>query len=91
MYTRLVVFELGPEARSRAERVADEVNAVLYEQNGFVSATFFGNDDVGEYGSFTLWETQKDAENSEQAIRSVVDFVKSPKVLQTFEVYHPKL
>ena len=95
MYAQLVMIALGPGMRPAAEKLADQFAPVVKTQKGFKSITFFGDEEVGEYGSFSLWETKEDAEADatvmapkvEQAVSGIA---KEPPTRQIFEVYEAK-
>jgi len=96
MYAQLVMLTLGPGTRSAAEKLADQFAPILKTLKGFKRITFFGDETVGVYGSFSLWESKEDAEATaavtgpkiEQAVGGIA---KSPPVRQYFEVYEPKV
>ena len=90
MYARFSVIAVGPGMRSRMEDLADRLAAVFRAQAGFRGVTFLVDEQAGEYGSFSLWETREDAEAASAAI--------SPRVAKIFkgmltpwilEVYEP--
>ena len=62
MYARLVMFTLGQANVCPAEKLADQFASALKTLKGFKSATFFGDNTVGEYGGLSLWESKEDAE-----------------------------
>ena len=51
MYAQLVMLKLGKGMRSTAEKIADQSSPTLKTLKGFKSITFFGDEEVGEYGS----------------------------------------
>lgn len=95
MYARLVLFTLGPGMRDTAERLADSVAPQVQNLKGFKSVTFIGDDETGEYGSFSLWETQEDAQAVAEALlpklqEAVGDRMKGPPTVRNLEVYTPQ-
>ncbi|MEE8194136.1 MAG: hypothetical protein V3T73_01370 [Dehalococcoidales bacterium] len=68
MYARLLLFTLGPGNRSTAEKLVEQFAPVLKARKGFQSATFFGDDTTGEYGTFVLWASKEDAEAAREAV-----------------------
>ena len=95
MYAQLVIIALGPGMRSAAEKLADQFAPVIKTQKGFKSITFFGDEEGGEYGSFSLWETKEDAEadasvTNPQLGKILRDIAKAPPTRQFFEVYEPE-
>ena len=95
MYARLVTLKLKPGSMSTAEKLADQAVSVIRGLKGFKDVTFFGNNDTGEYGSLSLWETEEDAEavskTTQLQIRDVVGglLMERPTV-RICEVYGPK-
>lgn len=95
MYARLVTLKLRPGSMATAEKLADHAVSVIAGLNGFVNVTFFGNDETGEYGSLSLWETVADAEAVSDAtglqIRDIVgDLLTERPTVRICEVYGPK-
>lgn len=95
MYARLVTLKLKPGSMSKAEKLADHAVSIIRGLKGFKNVTFFGNNDTGEYGSLSLWETEEDAEAVSKAtqlqIRDVVgDLLIERPVVRICEVYGPK-
>jgi heme-degrading monooxygenase HmoA len=95
MYATLVMFTLGPETRSTAEKLAEQFAPVIRTQKGFKSITFLGDDAAGEYASLTIYESKEDAEAAgagigpqlEQALKGIV---KGAPIIRLFEVREPK-
>jgi len=47
MYARLVLFTLGPEMRSTAEKIIiDEMNPKIKDRKGFKNLNFLGDDEA---------------------------------------------
>jgi heme-degrading monooxygenase HmoA len=95
MYARLVTLKLKPGSMSTAEKLADQAVSVIRGLKGFKDVTFFGNNDTGEYGSLSLWETEEDAEAVSKAtqlqIRDVVGgLLMERPMVRICEVYGPK-
>jgi heme-degrading monooxygenase HmoA len=96
MYATFVMFTLGPETRSTAEKLGEQFAPVIRSLKGFKSITFFGDDAVGEYASLTIYESKEDAEAAvaatgprlEEALKGIV---KGPPTRRLFEVYEPKV
>ena len=70
MYARLLKFNTDPNRRSEVEALADKAFALAKEQKGFISIHFIISSDESEYGSFSLWESENNAETGGSAIRS---------------------
>ncbi len=95
MHARLVTLKLKPGSISTAEKLADHAASVIRGLKGFKDVTFFGNDETGEYGSLSLWETEEDAEAVSKAtglqIRDIVgDLLTERPTVRICEVYGPK-
>jgi hypothetical protein len=85
------MFTLGPEMRSRAEKLVDQFDPALRARKGFKSVTFFADDTDGTYGAFVLWETKEDGEAAIAALepqlqQALSGIVKGPPTLRLFEV-----
>ena len=95
MYASLVMLTIGPGMRSTGEKLAEQFGSALKSLKGFKSVTFFADAEVGEYGSFSIWESKEDAEAAaattgprlEQALSGLV---KEQPTRRFFEVYEPK-
>ena len=95
MYARLVMFTLGAEMRSTAEKLGDQFASVFKTLKGFKSATFLADDTASEYGCLSLWESKEDAEAASTVIRPQLEqalsgIAKGPPTVRLFEVYEPK-
>ena len=95
MYAHLVMFNLGPDSRSTAEAIADQSFPAYKTQKVFKGVTFLGDQEKGNYGSLSLWETKEDAEAwiesaGPQFQKAIAGIVKSPPERHLFEIYEPK-
>lgn len=72
MYARLALIMLGPGKGEDASRIAAQLSQTLKSQNGFKQVMFFADEDAGEYGSLSLWETKEDAQAASAALRPMV-------------------
>jgi heme-degrading monooxygenase HmoA len=97
MYVRLNMFTSGPGTRPAVERLIDQFAPLFRSAHGFRSVTFFGDDAVGEYASFSLWDTKADAEAADAALlpqlrqaaaAAGLQFQGTPS-LRVFEVLEP--
>ncbi len=95
MFARLVTFALQPGNGAETVRLADEQAPIIRGLPGFVSLAFF-HDDVGSrYGSFSVWQSRKDAEavSGIAALQIKETFKKSMNGRPTvviYEIYDPK-
>jgi heme-degrading monooxygenase HmoA len=95
MYAQLVMLTIGPGMRSTGEKLAEQFEPVLKSLRGFKGVTFFGNVEVGEYGSLSIWESKEDAEAAAAAMgprleQAVSGVVKEQPTRRFFEVYESK-
>jgi len=94
MYARFLKFNADPSKRSEVEALADRAFAIAKQQQGFISIHFIISSDESEYGSFSLWESENDAEAGGTAIRSetattLEELVSTPPMIDVYEVYKP--
>lgn len=94
MYARFLKFNADPSKRSEVEALADRAYAIAKQQQGFISIHFIISSDESEYGSFSLWESNNDAEAGGTAIRSetattLEELVSTPPMIDVYEVYKP--
>jgi len=95
MYARYFTFKTKAENRRIIEAMADQIYSYTRSLKGFVSATYTVSQDETEYGSFTVWATEQDAEAASAAIRERVmpkleGIVTASPVVSIVEVYEPK-
>ena len=62
MHAVLMMFTLGPGMRPTAEELCRRFAPSLRSMRGFRSATFICNDEIGEYGGLSVWESEDTAE-----------------------------
>jgi heme-degrading monooxygenase HmoA len=99
MYARLSLIQLGPGTRAEAERyLADRHAPIWRQQPGFRSIVFLEDEERGEYGNLSVWDTREDAEAAAAAIRQRLEQdlreaglqLQGPAAPRLFEVYEPK-
>ena len=98
MYARLNMFTLGPGTRLAAEQLVAQFDPLFKAQKGLKSITFFGDDTVGEYASFSIWETREDAETAnaallpqlQEALRGAGVQIQGAPIQRIAEVYEPR-
>ena len=73
MHARLVRLGLAPGSRARFEALAAELRPLIESRPGCHGATFFGDDDAGEWGVFVLWASQEDADGAAAVMRPKLD------------------
>lgn len=95
MYARIVKFTLGSGTRDDATAMADKFYPITKALPGFVSATYFIHDEqAGDYGSVTVWQTKADAESAAEKLGAHMkeqygQMLKGPPEIHTAEVYRP--
>lgn len=62
MFTLFTMFTLGPNAQQTADKLGENFSTLLKGLKGFKSLTMFRDDDTGECGGLSLWESKEDAE-----------------------------
>lgn len=95
MYARYLKFNADPNKRPEVEALADRAFAIAKQQQGFISIHFVISTDESEYGSFSLWESQNDAEAGGAAIRSetattLSELASTSPTIDVYEVYKPE-
>lgn len=92
MYASMTMFTMPPGMREKMEQLADHMLAAGRQMQGFVSLTFFRNEETNEYGGFALWETKEDAkaamsQTGPKLEEALADTVIGPLRRKLFEVY----
>jgi len=95
MYARILTIEMGPGMWDEGVAVAERWFAGVATLPGFVDVTFFGDEDTGHYGSFSLWETREQAEAAgeyrpEAVAEALARLAVKPPVVRVFRIYEPK-
>ena len=68
MVARLHLYKAKPESLFKVQGLVDYFAPILKARRGYKGATFFGNDKVGEYGSFVIWASKEDADAAAEAL-----------------------
>ena len=94
MFARLVTVQMRPGSRYVAERLAGRWQAGVATLPGFVSVSFFLDDETGEYGYYSLWQTREEAEQvideiGDQVVEALAEVETGPRALRIYEVYEP--
>jgi heme-degrading monooxygenase HmoA len=95
VFARLVTFSLEPGNGPTTERLANEQGPIIRRLPGFESLAFLHDDAANRYGSFSVWQTRKNAEAvSGVATLQIKDALKSsmkgrPSVT-IYEIYPPR-
>ncbi|RLE32712.1 hypothetical protein DRJ24_06205 [Candidatus Acetothermia bacterium] len=62
MYALFTMFTLGPETQEIADKLGEKFSSILTGLKGFKRLTMFRDDETGENGGLSLWESKADAE-----------------------------
>lgn len=62
MYVLFTIFTLGPGMQDTADKLGENFSSFLKELKGFRRLTMFRDDETGECGGLSLWESKDDAE-----------------------------
>jgi len=95
MYAHILMVDLGPGMRDEGGTLAERWTAAAATIPGFVDVTFFGDDEQGQYGYFSLWDTRKHADNAINAVgpqltKSLLKHARKPPTVRVYEVYKPR-
>ena len=95
MYARIMTVEMGPGMREEGIALAERWSAAIATLPGFVTVTFFGDEDLGTYGYFSVWKTREMAEEARKAagpqtFEALLEHALKPPVVRVYEVYWPK-
>lgn len=95
MYARVLTIEMGPGMWDEGAQIAERWLAGVATLPGFVDVIFFGDEETGHHGAFSLWETLEHAEAAEQYRPEVVQealarLAVKPPVVRVFRVYEPR-
>jgi heme-degrading monooxygenase HmoA len=92
MYSLFTMFTLGPNAQQTADKLGENFSTLLKGLKGYKSLTMFRNDDTGECGGLSLWESKEDAEAALETTGSALkdalgDVVKERPKRGVYEVW----
>jgi heme-degrading monooxygenase HmoA len=94
MHARLVIFKLGPGQRSTIQALARQFDPLYRAQPGFKELYVIADDVSGQYGSYSVWESQADADAANAVIaprlqRALAGHLQDPPNRWLFEVLEP--
>jgi len=94
MFARLVKVRMRPGSRYLAERLAGRWTAGVATLPGFVSVSFFLDDELGEYGYYSVWQTRAAAhdvidEMGEQVADALAEVALGETEVRIYGVYTP--
>jgi heme-degrading monooxygenase HmoA len=92
MYVLFTVFTLGPETREIADKLGEKFSSILTGLKGFKRLTMFRDDETGENGGLSLWESKEDAEaalatTGSELKEALSGVVKGPPKRGVYEVW----
>lgn len=95
MYAQQLIFQLGPGKRAVAEGMADKYYNLYKGMKGYVSSTYLGAPDKGEYVSFHVWKTLEDLQAAAEKLSPIFQKedggkLQGPPDIRVYEVYKPK-
>lgn len=95
MFAHLVLFKVGTGQRQAAEEMADKFASIYATCPNCTQVTFLGDEDSGEYGSISLWDSETalaayQQQAGPQLAAALQDFAQGPPIIRRFEVYDPK-
>lgn len=68
MFVRLVRFQFSQDKGSNAQAMANDLIPAIKQQDGCLSAAFFGGGEDGESGLCVLWDSQEHADAAASVI-----------------------
>lgn len=94
MYTRFVLFTLGKGKHDAAKEVAGRFENAMKDLKGYKGSTFIADENIGEYGVLSMWETAQDAKQADASlapdfIKSLFGQVQHPPIRRILEVFQP--
>jgi heme-degrading monooxygenase HmoA len=93
-YVTIGTLKLGPGQRAFAEGIADQGVSGMQQMPGFVSVTFFLDEQANEYGAYSVWESREQAESADKALtpqfeQSFGDQLQGHIQTHIYEIYVP--
>lgn len=91
MYARYATFLLGEGQRADAEATAAQIESVMKGLKGFKSVTFMADENIGEYGIFSVWASKEDAYAAGETLNAhfqdaLKDDYEPPSTLRMFDL-----
>lgn len=62
MHILFTMFTLGPGTQEFGDKLGENFSSALKGLKGFKRLTMFRNDDTGECGGLSIWQSKEDAE-----------------------------
>ena len=93
MYAEWLMFHTEPRMFQTAAEILPRFASLHESLKGFKSQTFVGNDETGDYGCLSVWESEEDLDAAmracipefEKAISSIVKEIHTIKAFEVFE------
>lgn len=94
MYARFVLFTLGEGKRDVAKDVAGRFENAMKDLKGYKGSTFIADENIGEYGVLSMWETAHDAKHADAAVapdffKTLNGHVQRAPIRRILEVFQP--
>ena len=95
MHAELVILNLGSRVRELGATMIPQFAALHEAQKGLINQTFFGDEQTGNCGCFSVWKSKEDLDAAMAACvpelqKAIVGLVKEEPTIQVFEVFEPK-
>ena len=95
MYTRFAMFTLNEGKRETAKEIMGRFENAMKDLRGYKGSTYIADDQIGEYGVLSLWETAQDAKHADTVLAT--DFYKAlfrrtkyAPIRRILEVFEPQ-
>jgi len=88
MLLRLVRFTLDQQASSQAQTLAKELISAIKQQQGCLSAIFFGGNSDGDCGMCVLWDSQAHADAAFAMINPKFQALIAGKVIAPADIHN---
>ncbi|MFC2013225.1 hypothetical protein ACFLUE_02945 [Chloroflexota bacterium] len=91
MYAEWVMFHTEPRMFQTAAEILPRFATLHESLKGFNSQTFVGNDETGDYGCLSVWESEEDLDAAMKACipefeKAISSIVKETHTIKAFEV-----
>jgi len=88
----MITLDFGSGNEDLAKKIAEKMMPAYQNLDGFVSATFLGDDDAGEYISITFWASKEAGEAAAASLAgpsqaALAGVIKAPPIMRQYAVY----
>ena len=96
MHTRFVMFTLNEGRRETAKEIMGRFENAMKDLNGYKGSTYIADDQIGEYGILSLWETAQDAKHADTVLapdfyKTLLRRTKYAPIRRILEVFEPQM